>query len=92
MDKLIEPLLNYGALGIFAALLVYFARSLLLREQKRADDSAAEVTRLNTLMQEKTIPALIAATQAVATAQTVLQGIKYQQDVEAASAAKVRTP
>ena len=92
MEKLLEPLLQYGVLGVFAAILVVFARSLLLREQKRADDSAAEVTRLNNLMTERTIPALIAATQAVATAQTILQGIKYQQDVDAAAAAKAAKP
>lgn len=85
MDKLLEPLLQYGAIGVFLALLVIFARSQVLREQKRADDSASEVIRLNNIMQEKTIPALIAATQAIASAQAILQQIQYQKDVENAA-------
>lgn len=90
MDKALEPFLQYGAIGAMLVVLFLFARTLLLREQARADASAAEVQRLNTLIQEKTIPALIAATQAVTTAQTVLQSFNYQRDVEAA--AKARTP
>lgn len=92
MDPLIEPLLQYGVGGIILAMLIVFARSQVLREQQRADALATEVNRLNTLMQEKTIPALIAATQAVATAQTILQSIKYQQDIDAAAAARAKQP
>lgn len=86
----LEPLLQYGILGVFAVLLILFAQTLLKREQQRGDASAAEVIRLNTIMQEKTIPALIAATQAIAAAQTILQQIQYQRDVESA-ASKGRT-
>jgi len=81
----LDPLLQYGAIGVFAILLIVFARTLLLREQQRGDAAAAEVIRLNNLMQEKTIPALIAATQAIAAAQNILQQIQYQRDVEAAA-------
>ncbi len=78
-------LLNYGVLGIFAVLLVLFARTLLKREQDRGDTAQAEVTRLNNLIQDKIIPALIGATGAVTSAQTILQTLKYKQDVEDAA-------
>lgn len=92
MDPLIEPLLQYGVGGIILAMLIVFARSQVLREQQRADALAAEVNRLNTLMQEKTIPALLGATQALATAQTILQSFQYQRDIEAAAAARAKQP
>lgn len=83
MDPLLEPLLQYGVLGIFAVLLILFSRSLLKREQDRADGLAVENLRLNTLMQEKIIPALTAATQAIIAAQSILESIQYQRDIEA---------
>lgn len=85
MPPYLEPLMQYGALGAIAIVLIIFARTLLRREQDRGDASAAEVIRLNTIMQEKTIPALLQATQAIAAAQTILQQIQYQRDVEAAA-------
>lgn len=87
MTELFEPLLQYGVLGVFAIVLIVFARSLLQREQKRADDSAAEVVRLNAMMQDRLIPALVTATQAISASQTILQAIQYQKDIEAAAKA-----
>lgn len=89
MDPVLQPLLQYGVLGIFAVLLIGFSRSLLKREQDRADRSEAEVLRLNTIMQEKTIPALTLATQALLESQKLLQAIQYQRDIEAAAAKRV---
>lgn len=86
MDPYLAPLLQYGVLGVFAILLIVFARTLLKREQDRSDTSAAEVIRLNTLMQEKIIPALVTATNAIVASQTILQAIQYQRDVEVAIA------
>ena len=84
MDPILKPLLQYGVLGIFSILLILFARQAVKREQMRADALEAENKRLNTVMQEKIIPALTLATQAIVSAQTVMQGIQYQRDVERA--------
>lgn len=92
MASYLEPLMQYGVLGVFAVLLVMFARALLQREQQRGDAAAAEVQRLNNIMQEKTIPALLAATQAIAAAQTILQQIQYQRDVENAASKGINKP
>jgi hypothetical protein len=89
LTSVLAPLAQYGILGIAAALLVLFARTLLKREQERGDAAALEVTRLNTLMQEKIIPALITATLAIVASQSILQAIQYQRDIESA-AAKVK--
>ncbi len=86
--SLLGQLTQYGVLGVFAVLLVLFARTLLKREQDRGDASAAEVTRLNSLVIDKIIPALITATQAISASQQILQSIQYQRDLEAAVAKK----
>lgn len=78
-------LLQYGILGIFAGLMLILVRTLLKREQERSDTLAAEVTRLNTLIQDKAIPALVLATSAITESQRLLQAIQYQRDVENAS-------
>ena len=56
---------NYGVLGVLTAILLIGARMLVSREMQRADRLEAEVTRLNTLIQEKHIPVLEAATAAL---------------------------
>jgi len=83
-------LFDYGILGIFAVVLLIVARALLLREQKRADEEHAEVLRLNGLMQEKFLPALISATQAIAASQSLLQALQFKQQVEAEAARKAQ--
>jgi hypothetical protein len=56
---------QYGVLGVFAVLLVWFAKLMIGRETARADRLEAEVVRLNNTIQEKVIPALMSATGAV---------------------------
>lgn len=90
MDPILQPLLQYGVLGIFAVLLIVFAKSLLKREQDRGDSSQNEVTRLNNLIQDKMIPALTSANQAIVQVTALLQGLQYQRDVEQAAAAAAR--
>jgi len=75
-------LLNYGVLGIFAVVMVTLIRVLLKREQERADRLENEVTRLNGIIQEKTIPALLAATEAVKSSQDFLRQMEYQRKIE----------
>lgn len=79
--ELFKQLASTGVLGVFAVLLIIFARGLLAREQARSDAAAAEVTRLNTLMQEKFLPALISATQAISASQAILQEMQLKQQI-----------
>lgn len=90
---IVGVLLQYGAVGAVALTLGLFARTLIKREQERADrlevdakearqQYNTEVSRLNTLIQEKTIPALLTATQAIQASQQLLQSLQYQRDIE----------
>lgn len=90
---IVGVLLQYGAVGAVALTLGFFARTLIKREQERADRLEveakearlaynAEVSRLNTLIQEKTIPALLTATSAINNSQQLLQSLQYQRDIE----------
>lgn len=83
----LAPLLQYGVLGIFVVILVLFGRTLIKREQDRADAEHTENLRLNQLIQEKTMPALISATEAIRASQSILQTMQYQRDLEQAAAA-----
>lgn len=82
-------LLQYGVLGIFAVILLVLSKTLIRREQERADRLDAEVNRLNSLIQDKTIPALISATSAIQASQLYLQSLQYQRDVLKESAAQM---
>ncbi len=75
-------LLQYGVLGIFTVVMIGLIRVLLKREQERADRLEAEVTRLNGIIQEKTIPALLSATEAVKSSQDFLRQLEYQRKLE----------
>jgi hypothetical protein len=72
---------QYGVVGIMLLAVGVFAKTMITREQVRADRLESEVTRLNTLVQEKTIPALVSATQAIQGSQELLQRMQYQRDV-----------
>jgi hypothetical protein len=80
----LQLLTQYGVLGIFAVLLVAFARTTWTREVERAeaawrreveraDRLEAEVSRLNANIQDKAIPALLAAADAVTEATTLIR-------------------
>lgn len=72
---------QYGVLGVFAVLLVWFAKFMISRETARADRLEAEVVRLNNTIQEKVIPALLSATGAVAESTEMLRDL--QRDLRA---------
>jgi hypothetical protein len=77
-----SSLAQYGAIGVMLLVLGLFAKTLISREQLRSDRLESEVNRLNTLIQEKTIPALVSATQAIQASQQLLQAVQYQRDVD----------
>lgn len=67
---------QYGVLGVFAVLLVWFAKFMIGRETTRADRLEAEVVRLNNIIQEKVIPALMSATGAVEESTELLRDLQ----------------
>lgn len=69
-------LTNYGVLGIFAIILLGFARWLINRETARADRLEAEVVRLNDVIASKVIPALLSATGAVESSTEMLRDLQ----------------
>jgi hypothetical protein len=71
---------QYGAIGIMLVVVGFFAKKMVVREQVRADRLELEVTRLNTLVQERTIPALVAATEAIQASQQLLLTMQYQRE------------
>lgn len=73
-------LAQYGVLGAFALLLVLFARTSYKRETDRSDRLETENTRLNTSIQEKVIPALVAATAALEQAAQLIHDIERERD------------
>ena len=69
---------QYGILGVFSVLLIVFARTSYKRETDRSDRLEAEVLRLNTLLQEKAIPALASATNALEESQALVRDLQQE--------------
>lgn len=66
-----DILLQYGPLGVFALLLTWFAKSAIQRERDttqrerdRGDRLEAELNRVNMMVLDKAIPALMSASRA----------------------------
>jgi len=74
--------LQYGAIGAMLIVLGFFARTLIVREQARADRLEEDNKRLNLLVQDKIIPALINATTAIQASQQLLQAIQTQRELD----------
>lgn len=72
-------LAQYGVLGVFAILLILFARISYKRETDRSDRLEAEVKRLNDLIQEKAIPALMSATGAVEESAAMMRAMQIRE-------------
>ena len=75
-------LAQYGVLGVFAILLILFARVSYKRETDRSDRLEAEVVRLNNLIIDKVIPALSSATNAVEDATELLRSMQRELERE----------
>lgn len=61
----VDPLVEYGVLGIIVAILFTFARHAYNREAKRADRLEEENNRLRRHNEEKIIPLLVRAMDAL---------------------------
>lgn len=80
---------QYGILGVLVAMLgsgwLLVPRYVLDRERERADRMEVENVRLNTLIQEKAIPALVDAANAVKESTLLVHDVKRDRDIQAAS-------
>jgi hypothetical protein len=52
----VSLLLQYGPLGIFAALMALYTRSSIKREQEKADQAAQQVQDLNNFIRAELLP------------------------------------
>lgn len=73
---------QYGVLGIFAAMLVWFAKGAHQRERDRADRLEDENRRLNTTIQDRVIPALTSATRAAEEAGELLNAMQREREAQ----------
>lgn len=73
-------LAQYGVLGVFAILLIIFAKTSYRRETERADRLEQEVVRLNNLIIDRVIPALGSATSVVEDATELLRSMQRERE------------
>ena len=63
---------QYGVAGVIASIFLWFAWQVYKRERDRADKNETEIARLNTLIQDKYVPSLEAATKALSESNDLL--------------------
>lgn len=78
----ISSLANYGVLGIFALILLAFARTQIKREQDRADRLEKRMDEMNEATKEKVIPALEAASTAVQSSVELIKDIQHERALD----------
>lgn len=80
---------QYGILGVLVAMLasgyLLVPRYVLDRERERADRMEQENVRLNTLIQEKAIPAIVDASNAVKDSTLLVHDMKHEQEIREAT-------
>jgi len=72
----VATLTQYGVLGVLAVILIVFARLAYRRETERADRLEAELRAQNMAIQDKAIPALLAATAAMSEVTELLRDMQ----------------
>lgn len=82
-DVNLAVLSQYGVLGVFAAMLVVFARISYKRETDRSDRLEEDNKRLNGLIQDRVIPAVTSATRAVEECVELLNAVQRERDMAA---------
>lgn len=78
----IGVLAQYGVLGIFAMLLVWFAKGAYQRETTRADRIEEDNKRLNDIIRDRVIPALTSATKAVEQSGELLNAMQRERETQ----------
>jgi hypothetical protein len=80
----LSALTQYGVLGVFAILLIFFAQTAYKREVNRADRLENEVNRLNALIADKAIPGLTLATQTMEESTKLMQTLQRERELDRA--------
>ena len=82
----LPPIAQYGLLGaMFIALAsgqFLVPRYVLDRERERSDRHELEVQRLNKLIQEQAIPAIVEASKAVQESSLLMRDVQRERDIE----------
>lgn len=78
----LSPLAQYGALGVIAGLLIWFAKGAHQRERDRADRLEAENKRLYQSFIDIVVPALTSATRAAEETGELLNAIQRERERE----------
>jgi hypothetical protein len=86
-----DAFLQYGAIGALCAILIAYTRVSIIREQKRSDTLEAKNDALNISIQEKMIPSLIAATNSIQQANSLLTTMQARFEIQAQSNQQVET-
>lgn len=63
---------QYGIAGVISMIFLWFGWQVYKRERDRADKNEAEIARLNTVIQDKYIPSLEAATRVLTSVKELL--------------------
>lgn len=71
---------QYGVLGVITVLLVWFAKGAHQREKDRSDRLEEENRRLNTVIQDRVIPALTSATRAAEESSALLNAMQRERE------------
>jgi hypothetical protein len=71
-------LYQLGAVGVILSIFLWFAWQVYKRERERADASAAEVTRLNQLIQDRYVPSLEESSHALRDSAALLAVLRDQ--------------
>jgi hypothetical protein len=71
---------QYGPLGVITALLIWFSRGAHQRERDRADRLEEENKRLNGIILERVIPAVIAATHVAEESAELLREFQWRRE------------
>lgn len=58
----LSMLLQYGVLGVFAVLLILYARGSMVRERERADKAELQVKELNDFIRSELLPKQVEST------------------------------
>ncbi len=77
----VNDFIQYGVLGVFTAILIWFAKGAYQREKDRSDKAEAENQRLYTLMLERLIPALTSATRAAEESAELLRALQREREL-----------
>lgn len=80
-DGVFNTFVQYGAVGLMALFGVWFARGAYQREVTRGERLEDENRRLNTLIVDRVIPALTAASTAAEEAGKLLNAMQREREV-----------